>query len=166
MSALNHASGPATPEEAAMDEDAVERHLIAAACAFWFHDNDRVRSPFPVHIQEVLRANAERAYLEWLGHLGEPGRELDAEELASFFEYFLFREALALVGDEDSELVLTLHHPFMPRVGDRVQDAARGACTVVGRRLEQRDDDKLYMIMTVEAEGSAEPWQTEFLIPT
>ncbi len=148
-----------------VDDDAT-RDLIEVACNFWFHGSDQIRSPFPVHIRESLRHNAERSYLEWLEQLGETDQDVSEDEFASFFEYFLFREALLLVGEEDSDLVLTLHHPFMPRVGDLVRDEGRGAGRVVARELEQRDDDKLYMVLSVEGEGSGERWQTAFLIPT
>ncbi len=150
-----------------MAEDEVKYDLIEAACQFWFHDNDRVRTPFPHHIQDELKRNAQRSYLEWLRNLDGTDRgEVDDEELVSFFEMFLFREALALVGEEDTDLVLTLHHPFMPRVGDMVNDDVRGPCKVTERKLEQKDDDKLYMIVSLESDGSGESWQTEFLIPT
>lgn len=149
-----------------MAESDATRNLIEVACDFWFHDNDRVRSPFPVHLQETLRRNAELSYREWLEQLEDTDQDVSDEELASFFEYFLFREALALIGEDDADLVLTLHHPFMPRVGDLVRDEARGAGKVVDRKLEQRDDDKLYMVLSIEDEGPGEQWQTAFLIPT
>ncbi len=141
--------------------------LIEAACGFWFHDNDRVRTPFPQHIQAELKRNAQRTYLDWLRNLeGTERSEVGDEELVSFFEMFLFREALALVGEEDTDLVLTIHHPFMPRIGDRVSHEGHGASEIVDRKLEQKDDDKLYMIVSLVADESGEAWQTEFLIPT
>ncbi len=150
-----------------MPETDVKYDLIEAACDFWFHDNDRVRTPFPVRIQAELKRNAQRTYLEWLKNLdGTDRSEVGDEELVSFFEMFLFREALALVGEDDTDLVLTLHHPFMPRVGDLVNDETHGPSRVVGRELEQKDDDKLYMIVAMVAEASDEAWKAEFLIPT
>ena len=148
-------------------EDDARSALIEAACEFWFHDNDRVRSPFPAHIQPELKRNAQRCYLEWLEQVEGPDRgEMSSDELASSFELFLFREALALVGEEDPDLVLTLNFPFVPRVGDLVRDATRGESRVTERRLEQKEDGKLTMTLSVEVEGSGGRWESECQIPT
>lgn len=141
--------------------------LVEAACTFWFHDNDRVRSPFPARIHRELKRCARKAFLEWLTQLEATDRsDLTDDELASQFELVLFREAQALVGEDDTDLLLTLLHPFMPRVGDTVDDATRGPSRVTDRKLEQRDDDKLYMILSMVADTTDASWQTDFLIPT
>lgn len=149
-----------------MADDDARYDLIEAACAFWFQDGDQVRTPFPPAIHADLKRNAQRAFLEWLGQMEETDRgELTDDELASLFELILFREAQALVGDQDPDLLLTLHHPFMPRLGDRVEDANRGPSRVEDRKLEEREDKKLYLILTMVAEESGERWDTEFVIP-
>ncbi len=141
--------------------------LIEAACGFWFNDNDRVRSPFPKSIQRELKDKTQARYLEWIRAFDATDREeVDDEELAGVFESFLFAIALELVGEEDTDLVLTIHYPFLPRIGDKVNDETNGASRVVDRKLEQKDDDKLYMIISLEPSGDGETWQSEILIPT
>ncbi|HJN77242.1 MAG TPA: hypothetical protein QGF58_25175 [Myxococcota bacterium] len=140
--------------------------LVDAACDFWFNDNARVTSPFPKDIQVQLKRNAQDEYVKWLENL-EPSdhREVDDEELAGVFEQLLFGEALKLVGEDDKELLMTIHYPFMPRVGDKVDDRAHGASEVVGRELKETEDGKLHMVVSLRATEDGEPWQTEFAIP-
>ncbi len=145
--------------------------LIEAACAFWFNDNERVRTPFPEDIQPQVKEEARNEYMQWLENLTqEDKREVDDDELASTFEMFLFGAALKIVGEDDLDLVLTIHHPFMPRVGDAVDDATHGKSRILSRKLDQKgeEDKNLYMVVTLQAEEAQEPgetWQTEFLIP-
>ncbi len=140
--------------------------LVDAACNFWFNDNDRVASPFPKEIQPELKRNAQAEYLKWLGNLTSSDHgDVEDEELAGVFEQLLFTEALKLVGEADSEVLLTIHYPFMPRVGDKVKDAAHGESTVVKRELEEKEDGKLYMKVEFATDDRGEPWQTEFAIP-
>ncbi len=140
--------------------------LVEAACAFWFNDNERVRSPFPKEIQPELKRKAQVEYLKWLRNLTENDREeVDDGELVGVFEMLLFGEALKLVDQDDTDLALTIHHPFMPRVGDLVDDEARGPSRVMERRLGQQDDQKPCMIVILQAVDSKETWQTEFVLP-
>ncbi len=141
--------------------------LVEAACAFWFNDNDRVRSPFPKSIQRQLKDKTQARYLDWVRNFdGTDREEVDDEELAGVFESFLFAEALELVGEEDTDLLLTIHYPFLPRIGDAVEDDDQGASRIVDRKLEQKDDDKLYMIISLSTVESGAAWQSEILIPT
>jgi len=140
--------------------------LVDAACNFWFNDNDRVASPFPKGIQVELKRNAQAEYVKWLHNLTPNDRgEIEDEELAGVFEQLLFGEALKIVGEGDSELLLTIHYPFMPRVGNQVNDQAHGPSTVVKRELEEKEDGKLYMIVSLTADAGGGDWQTEFAIP-
>ena len=140
--------------------------LIEAACEFWFNDNEQVRSPFPEGVRADAKQGAQAEYLKWVENLTEKDRgEVTDEELASVFETFLFGEGLKLIGTKDPELVLDLQHPFMPRLGDVVNDAKRGPSKVVKRKLEQKDDEKVYMIVSLETVESSEAWEAEFLIP-
>jgi hypothetical protein len=144
-----------------------DRHeLVESGCAFRFHDNDQVRSPFPARIQPQLKQNAEAAFMEWVRNLTKQDRkEVDDDELVGVFEMLLFNEALKLVGDEDPDLVLTIHYPFLPRIGDEVNDETHGPSRVVDRKLEQKEDKQLYMKLFLENQASRTPWETEILIP-
>ena len=133
--------------------------LVDAACAFWFGTSGSVRTPFPLRIHEELKKNALASYLDWLRNLTETDRnEVDDDELASVFESFLFNEALSLLGEEDTDLVLTIHHPFMPRIGDSFDDPKNGFSKVVERTLTQKGEDELYMVLALE-NASKERWE-------
>jgi hypothetical protein len=149
-----------------MSESNERYQLVEAACNFWFNDNDKVRSPFPASIQDELKKNAQAEYMLWVKNLTERDRkEVDDDELASVFEMFLFSEALKLVDEEDTDLLLTIHHPFMPRIGDVVNDESRGPSKVVGRQVKPKEDERMVMIISMEVVDSKETWESEFLLP-
>ncbi len=139
--------------------------LIDTACGFWFHDHDHVRSPFPKAIQAQLKENAQREYLHWLHNLTATDRgDVTDDELVTVFEQLLFAQALELIGDDDDEQVMTIHYPFMPRVGDQVNDARHGPSTVIKRELKKNDDDQLCMVVFLDSAATGAAWQTEFAI--
>lgn len=148
-----------------MPQDDEKYELIEAACAFWFNDKDRIRTPFPKEIHEQLKQNAQKEYLMWMQNLTEKDREEVAnDELVGVFEMLLFGEALKLVDKEDTDLLLTIHHPFMPRIGDIVNDEKQGPSRVITRTVEQKDEG-LFMVVSLEIIESRESWQTEFMLP-
>ncbi len=131
----------------------------------WFHDHDHVRSPFPKAIQAQLKENAQREYLHWLHNLTATDRgDVTDDELVTVFEQLLFAQALELIGDDDDEQVMTIHYPFMPRVGDQVNDARHGPSTVIKRELKKNDDDQLCMVVFLDSAATGAAWQTEFSI--
>lgn len=144
-----------------------ERHsLIEASCNYWFNDSDQVRSPFPKEIQTELRKAAAEEYEKWLENLTDKDRpEVDSDELASMFEMFLFRAALELVDQTDEDLLLTIHHPFMPRLGDLVNDETNGKSRVVERRVGEGEDKKPRFILVMQNVESNENWETDFVLP-
>lgn len=71
-----------------------------------------------------------------------------------------------MVGEADPDLALTLHFPFMPRVGDLVKDETRGESRIVERRVESKEDNNPYMVVKLQSVESQEDWQTEFMLPT
>ena len=149
-----------------MPEKPEKYALVESGCAFWFNDNDQVRTPFPRTIQAELRRNAEAAFMEWVRNLTKQDRkEVDDDELVGVFEMLLFNEALKLVGDEDSDQVMTIHYPFLPRIGDEVNDEVNGPSRVTDRKLEQRQDKQLYMKLFMENRETRAHWETEILIP-
>ena len=150
-----------------MPDDNEENALVEVGCAFWFNNNEQVRSPFPKEIQPEVKRRAQKEFLEWLDNLEdkEP-EEVNDDEMVSVFEAFLFGEGLKLVGEDDPDLALTLHFPFMPRVGDLVNDETRGESRVVERRVESKEDNKPFMVVVLQAVKSKETWQTEFMLPT
>ena len=150
-----------------MPDDNEENALVEVGCAFWFNNNEQVRSPFPKEIQPEVKRRAQKQFLEWLDNLTDKDpEEVNDEEMVSVFEGFLFGEGLKLVGEDDPDLALTLHFPFMPRVGDLVNDETRGESRVVERRVESKEDNKPFMVVVLQAVKSKEIWQTEFMLPT
>ena len=150
-----------------MPDDDVKNALVDVGCAFWFNDNEQVRSPFPKEIQPEVKSRAQKEYLMWLDNLTDKDQEeVNDDEMVSVFEGFLFGEGLKLVGEDDPDLALTLHFPFMPRVGDLVNDETRGESRVVERRVESKEDNKPFMAVVLQAVKSKETWQTEFMLPT
>ncbi len=136
--------------------------LVEVGCAFWFNDNEQVRSPFPKEIQVEAKRRAEEQYVNWLNNLDD---EVTEDEMVNVFEAFLFGEGLKLVEKDNSEQALTLHYPFMPRVGDLVNDKTRGESRVTERRVEAKKDNKPFMVVVLQAIESQETWQTEFMLP-
>jgi hypothetical protein len=150
-----------------MPDDNEENALVEVGCGFWFNNNEQVRSPFPKEIQPEVKRRAQKEFLEWLDNLTDKDpEEVNDDEMVSVFEGFLFGEGLKLVGEGDPDLALTLHFPFMPRVGDLVNDETRGESRVLERRVESKEDNKPFMVVVLQAVKSKETWQTEFMLPT
>lgn len=149
-----------------MPRQTMRNDLVESGCSFWFNDNDRVRSPFPKRIQKELKQAASEAFMDWLRNLTRQDRkEVKDDELVGVFEMLLFGEALKLVGDEDTDLVLTIHYPFLPRIGDEVSDEENGASKVVDRKLEASEDKKLCLKVFLENCETGKKWSTEIPIP-
>jgi hypothetical protein len=150
-----------------MSDNDEKNALVEVGCAFWFNDNEQIRSPFPKEIQAEVKRRAEKEYLMWLDNLtGKDQEEVNDDEMANVFEGFLFGEGLKMVGENNSDLALTLHFPFMPRVGDLVRNETRGESRVLERRVESKEDNQPFMVVVLQAVKSKETWQTEFMLPT
>ncbi len=157
------------PPEGPPDADSPGAHpLVEVACSYWFHDNERVRTPFPKAIQKELREVAAAEYASWEDNLSDQDRkEVTDDEMASVFESFLFGKAIALVKD-DLDQILTIYYPFMPRLGDTVADKTgqRGPSRIISREVKE-DKEKLFMKVALETDDDAkETWETEFEIPS
>ena len=101
--------------------------LAEVACAFWFNDNDKTRTPFPEEIQAELREKAQRDFLSWQENLSPDDEAgVTEDEMVSVFENLLFSHALALIDQNDADLALTIQFPFIPRVGDLVDGGTAG----------------------------------------
>jgi hypothetical protein len=149
-----------------MPNESNKNALVEAGCAFWFNDNEHGRSPFPQEIQREIKRRAEKEYRMWLANLTDKdNEEVTDDEMVSVFERFLFAEGLKLIGKDDPDLVLTLHYPLMPRVGDLVKDELSGESRVIERRLAAKVNNKPSMVVILQAAESGETWQTEFMLP-
>lgn len=140
---------------------------MEVGCAYWFNDKEQVRSPFPAEIQSEVKRRAQEEFLDFLESLAkEDLPAMDDDEMVSIFEGFLFAAGLKLIGEDDRDLALTLNYPFMPRVGDLVNNETRGESCVIERRVESKEDNKPVMVVVLQVVESKETWQTEFVLPT
>jgi hypothetical protein len=141
--------------------------LVEVGCAYWFNDNEEVRSPFPAEIQSEVKRRAQKEFLNFLASLTEEDAQaVNDDEMVSTFEGFLFGEGLKLIDKDDRDLALTLNFPFMPRVGDLVNNETKGESCVIERRVEVKEGNKPIMVVVLQAVESKETWQTEFVLPT
>ena len=147
-----------------------EYQLIEEGCKFWFNDNEHLRSPFPKEIHPALKERTTSLYMEYINNLTEVDRgEVTDDELVSVFEMFLFSSATELIDKDDKDLTLTIHYPFLPRTGDKVEDSVKGECTIIARDILEKEvndqkEKKLFMkVMLATKEG--ENWETEFEVP-
>ena len=141
--------------------------LVEVGCAYWFNDNEEVRSPFPVEIQSEVKGRAQKELLDFLASLAEEDAQaMNDDEMVSIFEGFLFRAGLKMIDEEDLDLALTLNYPFMPRVGDLVSNVNKGESCVIDRRVESNENKKPFMVVVLQVVESKETWQTEFVLPT
>ena len=141
--------------------------LVEVGCAYWFNDNEEVRSPFPAEIQSEVKRGAQKEFLDFLASLTDQDvQAINDDEMVSIFEGFLFAEGLKLIDKDDRDLALTLNFPFLPRVGDLVNNETKGESCVIERRVEAKEDNKPFMVVVLQASESKETWQTEFMLPT
>ena len=141
--------------------------LVEVGCAYWFNDNEEVRSPFPVEIQSEVKRRAQKEFLDFLASLTEQDAQaMNDDEMVSIFEGFLFAEGLKLIDKDDRDLALTLNFPFLPRVGDLVNNENKGESCVIERRVESKEDKRPFMVVVLQIVESKETWQTEFVLPT
>lgn len=143
-----------------------KQQLVEAACGFWFSDNERIRTPFPKEMQDELKKKAGTEFELWIDSFTEKdAAEVDDQELASVFEMLLFGEALKLVEEGNDDQVITINYPFLPRIGDTVNDEKHAESKVVDRRLEVREEQHPFMIIHMEETGSGEAWTSEIELP-
>ncbi|MCP4859193.1 MAG: hypothetical protein GY903_32400 [Fuerstiella sp.] len=140
--------------------------LVEVGCLYWFNDNEEVRSPFPLEIQPEAKRRAQQQFLDFQANLAEEeSQAMTDDEMVSLFEGFLFGAGLKLIDADDVDLALTLNYPFMPRVGDVVDNETKGGSCVIERRVESKES-KPFMVVLLQVVESKETWQTEFLLPS
>ena len=143
----------------------VEKQFIDQSFLFWFEDNQHIRSPFPNTIKETLREQTYRVFMEWVYELKQDEiEEMKDEDFVEMFENILFNKAGQLINSEDIDSQITINYPFLPRLGDPVNDKERGKSRVVRREIQKKKDDKVYMTLSLENEGG-ERWESKFVLP-
>ena len=131
---------------------------------FWYNDNEHIRSPFPTEIQEKLKERTFRVFMEWVFELSEDENSaMKNDEIVETFEMILFNQAMELVKDEDQKI--TICYPFLPRLGDVVDDKVKGASKIIERKLDVNKDEKKYLKVKLKSETVVQEWETEFELP-
>jgi len=145
-------------------QDFVGGDFFETSFGFWFNDRLEIRTPFPEKIQPGLRERTIRVFMDWVFELSEEEKaKLANEEIAEVFEMILFNQAIDMVEDEDQKI--TICYPFLPRLGDVVDDKLRGSSTVIERQLDVKEDSKKYMKLKLKSEAGLQEWETEFELP-
>ena len=146
------------------EQDFVGSDFFEESFKFWYNDNKHIRTPFPVEIHEKLKNNTFRVFMEWVFELSDTEKmSMQNNEIVETFEMILFNQAMELVKDEDQKI--TICYPFLPRLGDVVDDKEKGACKVVGRKMDVKKDEKKYLKVKLKSEVTVQEWETEFELP-
>ncbi len=145
-------------------QDFIGSDFFEESFKFWFEDNEYIRTPFPAEIQEKLKELTFRVFMEWVFELSEEEKSaMGSDEIVETFEMILFNQAMRLVEDEDQKI--TICYPFLPRLGDVVDDKEKGASKVVGRKLDLNKNEKKYLKIQLKKEGVLTEWNTKFELP-
>lgn len=145
-------------------QDFLGMDFFESSFNFWFKDNEQIRTPFPEKIQADLRELTSKIFVEYILELSDEEKsKLENEEIAEVFEMFLFNQALGLVEDEEQKI--TICYPFLPRVGDVVDDKSRGSSIVFERQIDLKENNKKYLKLNLKSESASVKWETEFELP-
>jgi hypothetical protein len=150
-----------------LKEETVESsEMVKQTFAFWFTDQNHLRTPFPEYIRAPLQANATARFFRWAGALNEEAKnELNDEAIGEKFEEIIFEEAMKLVLTEDEKL--TILYPFLPRIGDPIDETKEelpGKSLVIDRSISKKKDHS-FMHLTLERQTTKEKWETSFELP-
>ncbi len=145
-------------------QDFLGADFFEASFNFWFKDNEQIRTPFPAKIRPELKEHTSRLFVDWILELSDEEKlKLEKEEIAEVFEMFLFNQALGLVENEEQRI--TISYPFLPRVGDVVDDKLRGSSIVIERQMKVKEDNKKYLKLNLKSKSASVEWETEFELP-
>lgn len=140
-----------------------ESPALHETIAFWFKDQDHIRSPFPPGIRKELTELAALRFHKWVNLLDPKAQgEVDNEVIGEKIEEIIFTCAMELVGDPEQRI--TIGYPFMPRPGDPIRSADGAESTVIARKIEKEGKDAFLMVLARET-GSGKEWSTRFELP-
>jgi len=146
------------------NQDFIGNDFFEESFRFWFEDNEHIRTPFPEDIQERLKEKTVRIFMEWVYELSDEEKSrMENQEIVETFEMLLFNQAMELVNDEDQKI--SVCYPFLPRLGDVVEDEKKGSSKVIFRKLDVNKDEKKYLKVKLESEAEKHVWETEFELP-
>ncbi len=149
-----------------LDPTTVESsELVEQTFDFWFNGKEHIRSPFPEYIRPELKMKSVQRFFKWASGLNSKAEEeVNDTMIGEKFEEIIFEEALALVLTEDEKI--TINYPFLPRIGDEINDnEGNGKTSNVVDRAMEKVDDHLFLNMKLERKGTKERWETKFELP-
>jgi len=143
----------------------IDDAFINQSFLFWFEDQEHIRSPFCENIKPELKEKTHRVFMEWVYELNQDElKEMKDEDYVEMFENILFNQASQLIDAKDVDSLITINYPFLPRLGDSVDDEKYGSSRVLRREIQKKDDDKVYMTLSMENQHR-EHWESKFELP-
>lgn len=133
---------------------------------FWFSDNEHIRSPFPQYIKPKLQAISTDRFFKWVAELDKGAKEdVDNTVVVEKFEQIIFEEALKLAMTEDERI--TICYPFLPRVGDQVNEGTdvQKKNSKITHRAIVKNKDETFLKVQLKSEDSNLVWETTFELP-
>lgn len=147
-----------------LDPNKVESsELVDQTFDFWFNGRDHIRSPFPKYIHSELKSTSVEKFYTWASGLDANAKdEVNDTIIGEKFEEIIFEVAMSLVLTEDEKI--TINYPFLPRIGDEIDDKNNESSLVIDRSLKKKGDN-LFLKINLERIISKEKWETEFELP-
>ena len=137
--------------------------LVEQTFRFWFSDQGHIRSPFPDYIRPALKQQATERFFDWANGINSKARdELNDEIIGEKFEEIIFETASGLIKTEDERI--TIHYPFLPRIGDRLMGEGNTESKVIDRTL-LKENDHSFLKVSMEQIDSGKKWDTKFELP-
>ncbi|MCP4440414.1 MAG: hypothetical protein GY810_15835 [Aureispira sp.] len=139
--------------------------FVEATFNFWFIDNQHIRSPFPAYMQDKLKGESVNRFYAWVAQLeDEAKKEVNDDIVTEKFEEIIFEEALKLAMTEDDRI--TICYPFLPRLGDQVNDEtnAQKHNSKITHRAITKEKDETFMKVKLKSESDF-AWETKFELP-
>lgn len=139
--------------------------LVEQAFEFWFNNKDQhIRSPFPEYIRPDLKRIATESFHKWINNLSDGAeKEVNDDVIAEKFEEIIFEEGLKLVLTEDEKI--SINYPFLPRVDDLINLNNDLEKSKVIDRSVVKEDDRVFLTVTLEKAANEERWETRFELP-
>jgi hypothetical protein len=145
----------------------ISSELVQQTLKYWFSDHNHVRSPFPNYVHAKVKDKSSVLFLNWIRGLEPKVKdEINDEVFGEKFEEIIFETAIDLVKTEDERI--TLLYPFLPRVGDQIDDKSENESkknsSIIERELI-KEGDVSYLKIVLENENTKQKWETKIELP-
>ena len=140
--------------------------MVEQIFRFWFQAQDHIRSPFPEYILVTLKKQSVDSFFQWASKLNDKAKDdVNDEVISEKFEEIIFETAQELVKSEDEKI--TINFPFMPRVGDVINNPEIGTAekSIVKSRSIVKEGDSSFLNVISENQTDHSLWETRFELP-